>query len=167
MSVDKQSYWSLEYCANMTNRFYASAQLAPYRRLHGLMDTQPIQEQPSPSADQGNTHRSDAHLLAGKSPNTGIDLYNDGYVDPVYQAKARILNRSIQDIGMGKYQVLVIHVTRLRLHVHLGLVFAVVVSLRSGRFWMVCVSLRPWASSRYSPFVDCPLSNIKGTAFGL
>lgn len=34
-----------------------------------------------------------------------IDLYEDGHDDPVYQAKARILNRSIQEIGMGKYQV--------------------------------------------------------------
>lgn len=34
-----------------------------------------------------------------------IDLYEDGYDDPLYQAKARILNRSIQEIGMGKYQV--------------------------------------------------------------
>ncbi|EGO28741.1 hypothetical protein SERLADRAFT_434644 [Serpula lacrymans var. lacrymans S7.9] len=32
------------------------------------------------------------------------DLYEDEFIDPVYQAKARILNRSIQDIGMGKYQ---------------------------------------------------------------
>ncbi|KAF8840640.1 MFS general substrate transporter [Paxillus ammoniavirescens] len=40
------------------------------------------------------------------NPITGpaIDLYEDGYSDPVYQAKARILNRSIQEIGMGKYQ---------------------------------------------------------------
>lgn len=34
-----------------------------------------------------------------------IDLYEDEYNDPVYQAKARILNHSIQEIGMGKYQV--------------------------------------------------------------
>lgn len=33
------------------------------------------------------------------------DLYDDGYSDPVYRAKARILNNSIQEIGMGKYQV--------------------------------------------------------------
>jgi hypothetical protein len=44
------------------------------------------------------------------SPITGpaIDLglsYEEGYDDPVYQAKARILNHAIQDIGMGRYQV--------------------------------------------------------------
>ncbi|KAF9235006.1 major facilitator superfamily domain-containing protein [Melanogaster broomeanus] len=44
--------------------------------------------------------------LADINPITGpaIDLYEDGYSDPVYQAKARILNRSIQEIGMGRYQ---------------------------------------------------------------
>jgi hypothetical protein len=26
-------------------------------------------------------------------------------VDPVYQAKARVLNQALQEIGMGKYQV--------------------------------------------------------------
>lgn len=35
----------------------------------------------------------------------GEDLYEAGSIDPVYQAKARILNRAIQEIGMGKYQV--------------------------------------------------------------
>jgi hypothetical protein len=34
------------------------------------------------------------------------DMYDeDGSIDPVYQAKARILNSAIQEIGMGKYQV--------------------------------------------------------------
>lgn len=35
----------------------------------------------------------------------GEDLYEEGSIDPVYQAKARLLNRAIQEIGMGKYQV--------------------------------------------------------------
>jgi hypothetical protein len=35
-----------------------------------------------------------------------VDLYEDEMaIDPVYQAKTRILNRAIQKIGMGKYQV--------------------------------------------------------------
>ena len=33
------------------------------------------------------------------------DLFEEGSVDPVYQAKARVLNAAIQEIGMGKYQV--------------------------------------------------------------
>lgn len=33
------------------------------------------------------------------------DLHEEGSVDPVYQAKARILNHALQEIGMGRYQV--------------------------------------------------------------
>lgn len=33
------------------------------------------------------------------------DLFEDGTVDPIYQAKARVLNAAIQELGMGKYQV--------------------------------------------------------------
>ncbi|KAJ7074915.1 MFS general substrate transporter [Mycena belliarum] len=32
------------------------------------------------------------------------DLYDNTTVDPVYHAKARVLNTAIQDIGMGRYQ---------------------------------------------------------------
>ncbi|CAL1697604.1 unnamed protein product [Somion occarium] len=32
------------------------------------------------------------------------DLYEEGSIDPVYQAKAHVLNRAIQEIGMRKYQ---------------------------------------------------------------
>ncbi|EJD34848.1 MFS general substrate transporter [Auricularia subglabra TFB-10046 SS5] len=32
------------------------------------------------------------------------DLLPEGSLDPVYQAKAHVLNRAIQDIGMGRYQ---------------------------------------------------------------
>jgi len=38
----------------------------------------------------------------------GADTTNvlpEGSVDPVYQAKAKVLNDAIQAIGMGKYQV--------------------------------------------------------------
>ncbi|KAF9023811.1 MFS general substrate transporter [Hymenopellis radicata] len=34
-----------------------------------------------------------------------VDMHEDGSVDPVYQAKARVLNNAIQEIGMGKYQI--------------------------------------------------------------
>ena len=36
---------------------------------------------------------------------TPVDLFSDETVDPVYQAKAYVLNKAIQEIGMGKYQV--------------------------------------------------------------
>ncbi|OAX35732.1 MFS general substrate transporter [Rhizopogon vinicolor AM-OR11-026] len=32
------------------------------------------------------------------------DIFTDDSLDPVYQAKARILNNALQEIGMGKYQ---------------------------------------------------------------
>ena len=43
-----------------------------------------------------------------------LDSLDDG-LDPVYQAKARILNEAIHEIGMGKYQVslFVVQVARL------------------------------------------------------
>ena len=34
-----------------------------------------------------------------------LDLHDEGSVDTVYQAKARILNQALQEIGMGGYQV--------------------------------------------------------------
>jgi hypothetical protein len=33
-----------------------------------------------------------------------VGVLEEGSLDPVYEAKARILNKAIQDIGMGRYQ---------------------------------------------------------------
>lgn len=33
------------------------------------------------------------------------DLFEEGAVDAVYQAKARVLNAAVREVGMGKYQV--------------------------------------------------------------
>lgn len=33
------------------------------------------------------------------------NLFEEGSVDAVYEAKALLLNRAVQEIGMGKYQV--------------------------------------------------------------
>lgn len=33
-----------------------------------------------------------------------VSVLEEGTLDPVYEAKARVLNKAIQDIGMGKYQ---------------------------------------------------------------
>ena len=33
------------------------------------------------------------------------NIYTDDAIDPIYQAKAHILNDALQEIGMGKYQV--------------------------------------------------------------
>lgn len=46
-----------------------------------------------------------ADTPATSTATVNVDLFGEGSVDPVYQAKARVLNAAIQDIGMGKYQV--------------------------------------------------------------
>lgn len=33
-----------------------------------------------------------------------VALVEEGHVDPLYQAKAQVLNDAIQEIGMGRYQ---------------------------------------------------------------
>lgn len=33
-----------------------------------------------------------------------VGVLEEGSLDPVYEAKAKVLNKAIQDIGMGKYQ---------------------------------------------------------------
>jgi len=46
---------------------------------------------------QSTDKPSEANLIPG--------LYEDGILDPIYQEKTKILNRAIQEIGMGRYQV--------------------------------------------------------------
>ncbi len=41
-------------------------------------------------------------------PDQSLDVF-EGTLDPVYEAKAKILNDAIQEIGMGKYQVNIRH----------------------------------------------------------
>jgi hypothetical protein len=33
-----------------------------------------------------------------------VGVLEEGSLDPVYEAKAKVLNKAIQNIGMGKYQ---------------------------------------------------------------
>lgn len=33
-----------------------------------------------------------------------VSVLEEGTLDPVYEAKAKVLNKAIQDIGMGRYQ---------------------------------------------------------------
>jgi hypothetical protein len=46
---------------------------------HGMQDTPSIHEAP-------------------------VGVLEEGSLGPVYEAKAKVLNKAIQDIGMGKYQ---------------------------------------------------------------
>ena len=57
-----------------------------------LSPTEDVVEAPENSAD-----------YSSETIPTG--LYEDGILDTVYQEKTKILNRAIQEIGMGKYQV--------------------------------------------------------------
>lgn len=45
----------------------------------------------------GETHVDEIHAQTDT-------VFTEDALDPVYQAKARILNDAIQEIGMGKYQ---------------------------------------------------------------
>jgi hypothetical protein len=54
---------------------------------------------------------SEKQVLGDEDVEGGIhantkDMYEDGRaLDPVYQAKAHVLNDALQEIGMGRYQV--------------------------------------------------------------
>ena len=65
-----------------------------------------------------------------------VDLFSDETVDPVYQAKAHILNQAIQEIGMGKYQVS--YPINLHIFVMIFELFGSGICLR----WRVLVGLR-------------------------
>jgi hypothetical protein len=60
--------------------------------------------------------RSHEIPLVAEAPTAVLE---EGSLDPVYEAKAKVLNKAIQDIGMGKYQWQVsIHTISLASHLH-------------------------------------------------
>ncbi|KAK7402870.1 hypothetical protein QQX98_011355 [Neonectria punicea] len=65
-------------------------------------------ERPASGVDPD--HKSDSPIAHhGRRDSIESSLYDEaiipkGALDPVYEAKARVLNRAIRDIGMGKYQ---------------------------------------------------------------
>ena len=65
------------------------------------------------------------------------NLYKEGVLDPVYHAKTLVLNRALQEIGMGKYQVIVTKWLFMKPSVDILLQ---VYAPFSGRHGMVCVS---------------------------
>ncbi|KAM0808258.1 putative Major facilitator superfamily transporter [Seiridium cardinale] len=54
-------------------------------------------------ARDSNTAKRDGNYESGISGDEEVSVFK-GQIDPVYEAKANVLNRAIQDIGMGKYQ---------------------------------------------------------------
>ncbi|KAK7423836.1 hypothetical protein QQZ08_008880 [Neonectria magnoliae] len=63
-----------------------------------------------PASGVDPDHKSDSPIAHhGRRDSIASGLYDEaiipkGALDPVYEAKARVLNRAIRDIGMGKYQ---------------------------------------------------------------
>jgi hypothetical protein len=94
--------------------------------------------------------QNDTPTSIGSPPNERrqlADLYEDASIDPAYQAKARMLNRAIQEIGMGKYQV--------GLHGYCFLVQSIptrfaVVSIRCRWVWVVRVNILNFLPSNIS-----------------
>ena len=64
---------------------------------------------PSPSqfSREHSEKRKRADIETNALPVDTHDVFEEGDsgIDPVYQAKAHLLNEAIQEIGMGKYQV--------------------------------------------------------------
>lgn len=81
----------------------------------------------------------------------GVDIHSahdvfteeESGVDPVYQAKAHILNDAFQEIGMGRYQVCCTSLAQGKRGAG-SLMSATVVSVHGGRAGMVLVSLALW-----------------------
>ena len=70
--------------------------------------------------NEDNLHNSPKSSLTQRKPLITTDvsvesaassvenLYKEGVLDPVYHGKTLVLNRALQEIGMGKYQVIYI-----------------------------------------------------------
>ena len=52
--------------------------------------------------DDGRSEKSEKEVFA--VPDATVTVLPEGAFDPVYAAKAKLLNEAIQEIGMGKYQ---------------------------------------------------------------
>lgn len=62
-------------------------------------------ERNNSSSDSARSEKKDSDDAKVDIQAETEDIYTDDSLDPVYQAKARILNDALQEIGMGKYQV--------------------------------------------------------------
>ncbi|KAG8944727.1 hypothetical protein FRC04_001580 [Tulasnella sp. 424] len=56
------------------------------------------------TGSDGISEKKQGHLLERTKSRQLSGMLPEGAVDPVYQAKAEVLNRAIQEIGFGKYQ---------------------------------------------------------------
>ena len=65
-----------------------------------------IQKSPKPSLKQRKPPITDAFVESAATSSVVENLYKEGVLEPVYHAKTLVLNRALQEIGMGKYQVI-------------------------------------------------------------
>lgn len=58
------------------------------------------------ASEKSHTADNDSHSDHKAAHGLGLteNIFTDDAVDPIYQAKATILNDALQEIGMGKYQ---------------------------------------------------------------
>lgn len=65
------------------------------------MAESPTQKEVGVDVGRKNSTNQDIDIAIQEAP---ASVLQEGSLDPVYEAKAKILNKAIQDIGMGKYQ---------------------------------------------------------------
>jgi hypothetical protein len=87
--------------------------LPPWKRLFKLLQTKTyVPTHSVAGAPARNPTMSDEKTTKGKTTDHDIaqlreapvGVLEEGSLDPVYEAKARVLNAAIQEIGMGRYQ---------------------------------------------------------------
>lgn len=113
--------------------------------------------------DSGDVEKKEGLYDAEVAPIAKVtevhDLFEDDAVDPVYRAKSQVLNRALQEMGMGKYQV---SCTSAAIEVEYPTVGTVVVIRRRG-IRLVCVRISYCLHSLLLTFA----SHFIAIAFGL
>ena len=54
--------------------------------------------------DESHGYKEPSAQTVARDGEVPVSVLEDGSLDPVYEAKAKMLNKAMQDIGMGKYQ---------------------------------------------------------------
>lgn len=54
--------------------------------------------------DESHGYKEPSAQTIARDGEAPVSVLEDGSLDPVYEAKAKMLNKAMQDIGMGRYQ---------------------------------------------------------------
>ena len=84
---------------------WCSVHSSPRLPLVGLKHLDPTMSSPEKKTADLDAAGETFAVVPDLSIYANEDMFEEGSVDPVYQAKARVLNAALQEIGMGKYQV--------------------------------------------------------------